>query len=80
MVEDICKFLKEAFCIDGDATFVREPITVDGHFVLTDSKRGKLAVSWTKLPQEDKAIKPLSSEDQEEREEILTKPLEVQPT
>lgn len=45
-----CAFVREAYCIDGDAKFVDKTITIRGYVECNDSKRGRFWVSHGKLP------------------------------
>lgn len=44
--QELCNFIKNAFCIDGDVTLVEldKPIKLKAVFILEDSKRGNFIV------------------------------------
>jgi hypothetical protein len=44
--EEVCNFIKNAFCIDGDVTMVEseKPIQSKIWFLAQDSKRGEIAI------------------------------------
>ena len=53
---ELCNFIKNAFCLDGDVEMVLSdiPIISKLFFRCSDSKRGKLWVAFGELKQEKK--------------------------
>ena len=45
-MEEVKKFVRDAFVIDGDVDWIRAPITFDTHFRCTDSKRGTIFIAF----------------------------------
>jgi len=46
-VEDIERFLKEAFCVEGTVKYVAEKKTYQTHFEVVDKKRGRFTISFS---------------------------------
>ncbi len=48
---ELCNFIKNAFCLDGDVEMVLgdEPVTSKVFFRCSDSKRGKIWVAYGEL-------------------------------
>ena len=52
--EEILKFIKEAFCVDGTVKLVHKKMTFTAYIECVDSKRGTFNVAWDK---EDSDVK-----------------------
>ena len=49
--EELCNFLKNAFCVDGDVQMIAEKLnlSIPVYFLLKDSKRGTIRVTMELL-------------------------------
>jgi hypothetical protein len=45
-IEDIERFVKEAFCVEGTVKFVNQKKVYPTYFEVVDKKRGKFTISF----------------------------------